>query len=865
MRLTIRSPSPLPSSALAGEGGIRWFSLRLRPLLMAQSLRFLARHPAQAGLAVLGIALGVTVVVAIDLAQASAQAAFDRATDEVLGRATHQIVGGPDGLDESLYVGLRVHHGFARAAPIIEAPVSIDGAPQAAPTLLGIDPFAERSFQRAAVPAGDRDGLRRLLTETDGVLVTPALAARLASAAGEAIVLNRGATAHRLRILGLTSAAAHSELILADIATAQELLGMGGRLSRIDLIVDDEAERQRIEGWLPDGVELLATARHGQAYREMTRAFSTQLQALSLLALLVGMFLIYQTASFLVVQRRALIGILRALGVTQAEIATVIAVEALALGLLGALAGTAAGIFLGRHLTGIVARTVSDLYYQLSVAALSVPPLLLIKGLGLGLLGTLIAALPAAREATRVAPRMAIARCEAEAGARRRSESALRWGACACAAGGALLLLPVGDVFAGFAGLFLSILGYAAMTPAALRALLRLLDPPMTRFLGTPGHLAVRGLAASLSRTAVAAAALMLAVATTIGIGLMIASFRTAVDDWLSQLLRADLYLAAGGNGQPAQPLPAGFAERIAALPEVEAVSTVRRLTIDAGSGRTQLVVYRLAPKSYAGFQLLEGDAESLWPAFENGDAVMVSEPYAWHHGLKAGATVSLRTDAGPRSFTVAAVYRDYASDQGAVAMSRRTYERHFRDRAVTGVGVYGRDGVAAPRLRSAVQAAAAPYGPIVSRSNSELRHTSLAVFDRTFTITETLRLIAGLIAFAGVLGSLTALLMERGFEHGVLRAIGVTPRGLARLILTETALMGACAGLLAIPAGWATAAALVYVINRRSFGWSMALQLDGLAIAEGLLIALLAAVLAGLYPAHLAARASPGAALRQE
>lgn len=841
--------------------------------LLRQSARQVCRHPAQIVLSLMGIGLGVAVVLGIDLARASARQSFDTTVDDLAGKATHHIVGGPGGIDETVYAGLRVRHGVYPTAPVVEAHVTVTGHPQVRLKWLGVDPLAESSF-RGTVPATQGrstfDLIATLMTEPGSALLSRHTAASLALRVNDTFKVDHNGIRHALRIAGWIESAGNGnadryrDWLITDISTAQEMLGMRGRLTRIDLMAHSETQAERIRESLPPEVELISSARRSDALEQLTRAFMTQLQALSLFALLVGMFLIYNTMTFHVLQRREMLGILRAVGVTRSEVFMLVQVESLFLAIAGTLAGIIAGIVLGKGLTHLVARTISDHYYALAVHGLALSPWLVVKSAAVGLASTLVAALPPAVAAARVTPSMAMRRVTAERDIGR--------GLRALAIAGVLLLIAATGVLStpggptsGFLGLALFVFGCAALTPGVCAAVLRPATPLLARLLGWRAGIAAGGLASSLSRTAPAVTALMLAIATTIGISLMLKSFRGAVDEWLSQLLRADLYISATREGQESQPLPADLAARLRALPDVEAISTARRLALESPEARHQLVIYQLAPESYAGFHFLSGGGEDAWAAFDQGDAVIVTEPYAIRHDLAVGDSVQLRTEHGLHRFAVAGVYRDYSSDQGLIAMSRRTYSRHFDDPVVTGIGVYGGKGVTSSALTRSVQSIVGSFPQLSIATREELRRSSLQIFDRTFTVTEVLRLIAGVIAFIGVAGSLIALQLERRYEHGVLRATGVTPAELATVIIGQSALMGVLAGLLALVVGIGMAAALVHVINVRAFAWSMNLHVDPALLIHGLLLATLAALMAGLFAAFAAARSSPIEALRRE
>ncbi|RPH73569.1 MAG: FtsX-like permease family protein, partial [Candidatus Rokuibacteriota bacterium] len=364
------------------------------------AVRQLFSHPWQLGLAILGIALGVAVAVSIDLANASALRAFRLSTEAVGGRATHQIVGGPSGLPEDLYRRLRLELGVRRAAPVVEGDVAVAGHAGRTLHVLGIDPFADADFRpyldgQDRREARGRDVLARagdLVGRAGTALIAATTADGLGLAIGRELAIEVAGARRTLTIVGRLepadagSARALEDLLVTDIATAQELFGAAGRLARIDLMVEDEALLARIGQALPAGADLVGAGVQAGATARMILAFQWNLTALSLLALVVGMFLIYQTMTFSVVQRRPLIGSLRALGVTRAEVFALVMSEALVIGVVGTLAGLALGVGMAQGLLRLVTRTINDLYFVLAVreVALDLPALAGSALLGIG-------------------------------------------------------------------------------------------------------------------------------------------------------------------------------------------------------------------------------------------------------------------------------------------------------------------------------------------------------------------------------------------------------------------------------------------------------------------------------------------------
>ena len=850
------------------------------------SARYLAQHPWQCGLAVLGVALGVAVVVAIDLANESARRAFELSTEAVTGRTTHQVIGGPEGLSEQVYERLRVEGRARPSAPVVSGYVRLTDAPEITLQLLGIDPFAEAPVRpylggraQGSTGGGGRPvagfDLAVLITQPATVVLSRHIAERLGLSVDDGFELDTGNGRHRVTVVGVLELAdnyqtqAINELLVTDISTAQELLGMSGRLSRIDLVLPGGpagdhrlAELRRL---LPRGVRVLRAASRTAATEQMTRAFRVNLQALSLLALVCGMFLIYNTMTFSVVQRRRLIGIVRALGVTRGEVFRLVLVEAALIGVVGTIVGLVAGVGLGRGLVRLVAQTINDLYFVVTVTDVTVSGTSLARGAALGLGAAVMAALVPASEATKAPPVTVLTRSTLEQAALLRLPRGVRNGALLLLASLALLAVPVSGLWLSFTALFALLLGCAWLTPAITVAVMALVRPISKRGFGLLGGMASRGVVATLSRTGVAIATLMISVSVSIGIGVMVSSFRLTVERWLESVLRADLYVTvpSPARGTVDLHLDAALMRRLQTLPGVEQVDTVRAVSLETEEDRTLLQVMELRETGDA-YRLKAGESAPAWTAWRSTDAVLVSEPYAYWRGLEIGGRVMLPTDRGTVAFPVVGIYYSYATDRGAVLMSRSTYERYWDDRGLSGVSLH-LDSAADPQ--TIAEAVRRLFGSqqVIVQSSRALRRASLDVFDRTFLITGVLRMLVMVVAFLGILGALMALQLERAREFGVLRAMGFTPGQLWRLITAQTGLMGLVSGLLAIPVGLVLATVMIYVINRRSFGWTLQMQVQPEILLQALGLAVVAAIVAGLYPAARMALTSPAIALREE
>jgi putative ABC transport system permease protein len=360
----------------------------------------------------------------------------------------------------------------------------------------------------------------------------------------------------------------------------------------------------------------------------------------------------------------------------------------------------------------------------------------------------------------------------------------------------------------------------------------------------------------------------MVAVAVTIGVSIMIDSFRHTVVIWLDETLQSDVYITAPEltGATPSAPVDPQVIQVLYTWPGVRHVDTLRSTTVQSSQGEVNLSATDNAQVGFERlFYRLQGRTDQVWAHLLAGE-VLVSEPLANRLGIQIpGGTIRLSTPPGWRDFTVLGIYYDYASSEGTVLMALPYYRQVWNETAVTAVGLRLQPGQNADQMVHVLQDRFSQGQKLLVRANSTLRQDVLQIFDRTFAITVALRLLATLVAFAGVLNALFLLELEKQREVGILRALGLTGGQLRKMVFLETGLMGLVAGLLAIPTGYALSLILVYVINRRSFGWTLQMTVNPGVLLQGILLALVAAMLAGIYPAVRLSRRPAAEEIRYE
>ena len=839
------------------------------PLFWRSAIRHAWQRPWQTGLNILGIMIGVMMVVAVDLANNSARRAFELSVDIINGSISHQVVGGSDGVPDTVFTRMKTELGIRKAAPAISGQVMVANREL---TLIGLDVISEAAMERrrpglpdsAFSIAGD---LVSVIGTTDRVVMEAGLAQTLGVEVNDSLMIEGGlfsAEEHLVQVGAVFSQAddVSSDIVLADIAAAQKILGRLGRLDSVDLVLS-EGEADLIQRWLPEDLALVEAQARNDNTARMSDAFHINLLAMSLLSLLVAGLLIYNTVTLSVIQRRQTLGILRSEGVTRGQVFSLVMLENALGGLVASLLGTGAGYLLGRFLVTMVTGTVDALYFELSVTAFIVDPWVLLKGLLLGVsLSIVSAALPAVLAAH--SKPVTLQHTMSERGL---WQERMPWLACTgvvIMAGGWSMLLPeYGSLVTGFVALTLIVFGFCLLVPFALMILLSLLLAAGKTVLGLSGIMALRNARLGINRTGLAVAALCVAVSVTVGVGVMVSSFRGTVILWLEQSLPGDIQLTAVSGPVLEEGIGESLRGSLLALPEITGIHNSVLEQVEASFGPVRLGVNDIPAEEKFLMEEVTPDGMEI---FNAGEGVFVSEPLAYLEQIDLGGSVTLLTDRGMQDFPVVGIFHDYTAGIGLVHLHESLYSRYWENRPFTRLTLDLAQGAEADNVQSAIQALLENNENRFNLiANRQLRELTLQIFDRTFAITNVLRILAILVAFVGVVSTLMALQLEKAREFAILRSTGMTPLQVAGLIFKQTLVLGLCAGIFALPLGLMMSDILIDVINRRSFGWTMQNFLPEDILVEGVLLAVVAAMVAGIYPAWRAGRIRPAMALREE
>lgn len=848
----------------------------MRAILGALVTGYIRQNVLRSVVTVIAVTLGVALVLAIDLANATAVASFSTSANLMANHVNLQVFGVGGGFDERSLLRLQGVAGVVAVYPVVEGEIVVGdrpGDPESGEILrvVGID--ITRPLPQAA-PSGPALDLNRFIN-ADGVIVSARVATQYQAPAGRVLRAYAGVRRvglHVSAVLPAKTAGIDSSVVFVDIATAQDIFLKAGRLDRIDLIADpgrlSEVERS-VRRALPSGVRVISPSIRTGEIDRLLRSFRLNLEALSYVALLVGMYLIYNTLAISVVQRKPEISTLRSLGAKRSEIFAAFLCEGALYGIVGSLVGLLAGVLLAKGAVDAVSHTVSTLYVGSHADAVVFTPLALIKALAVGIGSSLVSAAAPALEAASVAPAIGM-RSGGYEHRRSGSQTILALtGAVLLAAAWVASRAPALDgtpVFGYFSGVLL-IAGASLCVPAVLGSALGALQSLGGRRMPSL-TLALQAMRAASRRYAVAIASLAVAVAMMTSIAILITSFRATIVDWTEHTLRADLFIkppgavdaSFSGRFQP------DFVRRVAGVRGVAAVDTFRGFPIPFRGSITYLGATdfdSFGMRSKVSF-VSRVDPARLANTLPHSQNVIASEPFVIRYGMRDGDAFSLETPSGKRTFTIVATYNDYSSDAGAFIMDRETFRRLYHDPTVDSIAVYVRPGASLPAVRSGILRAVSP-ARVDIESNRELRSIVLTIFDRTFAITDALYIVSIVIAVLGVVSTLFALVLERRRDIALLRYLGVTIGGVRQMVYSQAAVVGIVAALWGLALGLALSLVLIFVINRQSFGWVISLRLPYAFFGEVAVLVTAAAVVAAIYPASVAARIQSAQALRDE
>ena len=808
----------------------------------------LAANGLRAALTLAAVALGVALAGAVHTVHTSALAEIDHAARTLAGSADLLVRGPRNGFDDALFVAIATRPEVAVASPVLEIDATTSGGARL--RIVGIDALRASRLQPAFLSDRARTGAAEVgtLVESDALWLSPAAAARLRAKPGDDLDLSTPSKPVELHVAGtLPGLAGAGDLATMDIAAAQWRFARLGTISRVDLRlrpgIDASAFKRTLAASLPPGLVVETPATASQRAADISRAYRVNLDALSLVALATGAFLVFSTLALQAARRRQEFALLRALGVTRRGLSALLVLEGAALGLAGAAAGTALGIFASRE---VLERFGADLgagFFSTATPAFTPDPVALGAIAALGLAMSIAGSLWVANAVGRID----VAEALRDRAVDLPGSTAGAWPALLLTAAAVpfLFLPPVAALpLGGYVAIALWLAAAVAAVPPACRWLLAaapdrspVASLAVAQVRHLPGHLAA------------SVAGIVVSVALCVAMAIMIFSFRVSLESWLRGVVRADIYVDAGVPGGDAV-FDALAQRRAAGVEGVARVEPLRfdRLALSSAAQPFTLVARPVDESVLAGF---DAEPRSLPPPGDD-VPVWISEAARDLQGWHVGDRIAIPLAGRRVEVRVAGMIRDFARTWGAMIMPLDRYRAITGDTGANQLGVFlapGADGEAVQRrLREALGGSRA----LEIEDAAGLKRLSLEIFDRSFAVTYALEAIAIAIGLTGVTSSFAALAWSRRREFGVLRFLGLRRREVLRLLALEGVAAGAIGTAIGLACGIAVSVVLVKVVNRQSFHWSLEVHwpLATLAALAAAIVALCAfgARLSGAY-----------------
>ncbi|MBL8231155.1 MAG: FtsX-like permease family protein, partial [Bryobacterales bacterium] len=766
------------------------------------------------------------------------------------------------------------------AVPVIEANVSTGLKGQGNLLVLAVDMTGDRSLRQYEFEEGEEsviDDPLVFLAQPDSMIVTRDFAAANGIATNSKINLDTMDGPKQFTVRGIMksgglASAFGGNLAIMDIYAAQKVFGRGRMFDRIDLTLKPEitvdAGKAAIDRMLGAGFQVDPPSSRGKQFEAIAKLFSVAASMNSLFALLIGLFIIYNTFAIAVTQRRSEIGILRSLGASRGQIRALFLLESAMMGLTGSLIGIFFGLLMAKGMSSYISSFLGEVYgVAQQTEDIAADPTILIAALLIGVATSLAAAWIPASDAAKVDPVKAIHKGAYESFTAQ--ESRLRM----IAAFSFVVIAIACSITGGrsgprlYIGYLSVVLAAIMLTPALVKRVVQALRPVLRSVLPVEGALAADSLMQTPRRTSATVAAVMLSLSLVIGLGGVAAASYSSIYDWMTAALNPDLFV--GSSEQIADrsfrfpPEIGDEMRKMDFIDEVQMVRSARVLYKDTPvmmvSTSLESLKRRIKPKVVA------GDLEQAYRDAAAGKGVILSDNLALQEGLKLGDVMEISSPSGILKLPVLAITIDYSDQRGALLMDRSLYIEKWKDPSVNLFRVYTRNGIGPEEAKRRILERFGSERKLFVMTNQQVRDYILKITDQWFGLTYMQIFVAVLVAVLGIINSLTVSITDRRRELGVLQAVGGLRRQVRQAVWMEAIGIGVVSLVLGLLLGGVILQYYLDAIREDLAGMRLDYQYPVRIALMLIPTMLITAFASALWPAETAVRSSLVEALEYE
>jgi putative ABC transport system permease protein len=816
---------------------------------------YLRRRKGRAAMALLSLALAVALFAAIRITDYSTVRAFEQSTNALLGSVQFVLTHGSGVETEALTLAEQTPG--VRAAPVIQRAANA-GELGITLTVLGID-YARDARVRSYRPIGEFNW-SRLVLDRQVVVIPQSLGARYGLKLGDALVLSADGGEFRYSIAGLLrdegpAAAVGGRVAVMPLSAAQELFAIPERVDRIDLVFDTQGAGDALRAGLPAGYTLEPAPRSSPVLDYSLAQMRTISLGVTLVALTIGLFIVYNSVSLSVTERAGELATVRALGARRRDVLSIFLVEAVVLGVPASVLGIGLGVLAARQMLRQAATNMNVMVQTVDITSMHIPPDAWTLGPLLGVVTALAGTFSAARAAARVSPAAAGSRSGA-ALLTVQASRLWRWLLAAVPLGAvslALVLHPATPRMIAIVGFALVVLSLGLALPQVILWMTLPLRALARRWLGIESYLAFDNVAKYAARTALTVVALAGSLAIVVAVSGMLRGFERATTRWMDDVFAFDLSVQANpltATAYSGTAFPEDLMAEVAADPRVADASGAR-VVFQPYAGRTVMLLaidaepfWRMLVRRQ---RISPDDARALVSELKRG-AILVSRNFAHLYGVREGDRVRLAAAGGTRDLVVARVTEDYSWPLGVIGMDREVYKTGWHDRSITYLDVQVRDPHDIDALQADLTRSLRGQRTLYVHKLSDIKTYGTALLRDWFRLADAQIGLALMIGAVGVANTLLISVLGQSRQIGLIRAVGATRRQIQRVLVTEALLLGASGGLLGVVMGILVAAGLapVFILRESGYRFPFVTPWSSIALAAigGLVIALLASLL---------------------